>query len=74
MRKDNSGPAFPIHPGAAFDGQRVDETQGMTMRDYFAAKALQGMCADPGTAGTRGVDIVEEAYELADAMLKEREK
>ena len=58
------GPAFPT--GTAF--------QGMTLRDYFAAKAMQGICAsDPGTYMTND-RIAAEAYDLADAMLKAREQ
>jgi hypothetical protein len=48
-------------------------TAGMTLRDFFAAKAMQGFLA------TVKVDcpdnlIAEDAYNLADAMLKAREK
>lgn len=70
MSKNDGGPAFP-------QGQAVGEISklegGMSLRDYFAAKALQGMCADPSTAGTAGKDIVAECYDLADAMLEARE-
>lgn len=46
---------------------------GMTLRDYFAAKALQGMCAN-GDACHRGDDVIAEgAYWLADAMLRARD-
>jgi hypothetical protein len=49
---------------------------GMTLRDYFAAKALAGMLADP-EVGRDGVDdeperIADAAYAYADAMLKAR--
>ncbi|MDF3863488.1 hypothetical protein P3W53_03380 [Pseudomonas denitrificans (nom. rej.)] len=67
MSKNDGGPAFPI-PGLKDDA----DFNGMTLRDYFAAKALQGMCADPATAGTAGKDIVAECYDLADAMLEAR--
>lgn len=67
------GPAFPIplNPGSSYQGHA--ECDGMTLRDYFAAKAMQGAMANPEfkeTAGARS----EWAYEVADAMLKEREK
>ncbi len=46
---------------------------GMTLRDYFAAKAMQGMCA--GLQRGDDPDAVPQfAYMLADAMLKERDK
>ena len=45
---------------------------GMALRDYFAAKALQGICASgPGPQITDDI-IAREAYNLADAMLKAR--
>ena len=57
----------------------------MTIRDYFAAKALQGLCANPGgpfqandMSGWAIVncdldDIAIESYKLADAMIRARE-
>lgn len=46
--------------------------EGMTLRDYFAAKAMQGIVADPDLS--MGVDKVAEwAYTQADAMLAARE-
>lgn len=66
--EQDGGTAFPIiHP----DGMGV-QYFGMSLRDYFAAKALQGFCADPNTAGDKRADIVAECYELADAMLAAR--
>jgi hypothetical protein len=44
----------------------------MTLRDYFAAKAMQGLLA--GTTTSDGNMIVKDAYAIADAMLKAREK
>jgi hypothetical protein len=48
---------------------------GMTLRDYFAAKAMQGLLAQSqGTAiGSRVEIAAEYAYAMADAMLKARE-
>jgi len=51
--------------------QRLGETQGMTLRDYFAAKALQGMLAN-NERDTSFSCFADDAYKLADAMLKER--
>jgi len=74
MNKDTSGPAFPVTlpSGESYQGHLPHD--GMTLRDYFAAKALQGMCADSSTAGTRAQDLCEECYQLADAMLAARVK
>ena len=59
-------PAFPsVHAELG--------AQGMTLRDYFAAKAMQGLLA----IGFDSANIEEDAaaaYMMADAMLKERAK
>ena len=57
------GPAFPV----AIDNQVLDD--GMTLRDYFAAKAMQALLSIQG--GTLEKDA-EVAYKMADAMLKAR--
>lgn len=46
---------------------------GMTLRDYFAAAALQGMCAATDRNGSCAC-YASEAYEFADAMMAKREK
>ena len=68
MKKETGGPAFP--------SQREHTTkEGMTLRDYFAAKAMQGICAHPDTWGyITNAGIAKGAYEIADAMLKAREQ
>jgi hypothetical protein len=52
---------------------------GMTLRDYFAAKAMQGLLANPKLAneilkngGAQSGWIEDSAWAFADAMLKER--
>ncbi len=73
----DGGSAFPCfaHPNSK-NGQGMS---GMSLRDYFAAKALQGMLSHPGLSKTDGSDygpsdVAQAAFELADAMLAEREK
>jgi len=44
----------------------------MTLRDYFAAAAMQGMLAD--AEGESNDSIARYSYDLADAMIREREK
>jgi short-subunit dehydrogenase involved in D-alanine esterification of teichoic acids len=44
------------------------EQRGMTLRDYFAAKAMQALIDNDGLFS----EIPTQAYELADAMLKAR--
>lgn len=61
--------AFPsVVP--TFESNKVIE--GMTLRDYFAAAALSGLMANPNDK--TGLDMVERSFQLADAMLAEREK
>ena len=55
-------PAFPMYG--------VDD--GMSLRDYFAAKAMQGFCSNPNLKPD--LIISEQAYKVADAMLKARDK
>lgn len=64
---NNDGPfAFPF----VVTGQVCS---GMTLRDYFAAKALQGVLAK-GKYEMHPENRAIEAYALADAMLAERAK
>ena len=60
------GPAFPTERPAM-----SEYGKGMTLRDYFAAKAMQGMMHD--VSQPVGEVIAEWAYQVADAMLKARE-
>jgi hypothetical protein len=50
---------------------RVQAFPGMTLLDYFAAKALQGLLDDPSNAW-EAEEYAEAAYAMADAMLEER--
>lgn len=67
-------PAFPLHNhGPQTLGL---ELTGMTLRDYFAAKAMQGLIAASGDAEGcihySEAAVAESAYLMADAMLKAR--
>jgi len=56
----------PINPS--------EQGRGMTLRDYFAAKALEGICASQQTKLFTDQDhLARGAYLLADAMMKARE-
>ena len=65
---NTGGPAFP---------SPYDDDEGMTLRDYFAAKAMQGLLAGSGDEdGYVGYDadaLAAQVYVMADAMLKARE-
>jgi hypothetical protein len=71
MNENTGGPAFPV--GLEAFGE--DKT-GMTLKDYFAAKALQGYMVGLKPAQDIGPDmqdrIAEGMYSMADAMLKVR--
>ena len=64
--------AFPLHPE-----HWQEENQGMTLRDYFAAKAMQGLVTashnDGGCLKCDDKYIAPLAYDIADDMLKARE-
>ena len=68
MNKDNGGPAFPQCSYNLKGG--YDIIGGMTLRDYFAAKAMQTLVDRRSLPlGT----IAETAYLIADEMLKARQ-
>lgn len=80
MSRETGGYAFPI-PNAdyqTFQPKTIDEYKriqsGMTLRDYFAAKVINGILSDPD-AGLMDDDLeryARIAYKAADAMLKAR--
>lgn len=76
--RDNGGPAFPSHGSMGEVAQ-----EGMTLRDYFAAKFMQGTvanaesfasllnAAENAEVGPTAL-LAMEAYAAADAMIAER--
>lgn len=80
---NDGGPAFPVWELNG-SGQPEMTGFGMTLRDYFAAKVMQGMLANPGgpiqANGLNGwnlcnctvEDVAELAWHIADAMLTAR--
>lgn len=78
MSKQTGGPAFPNVPS---DVQYEQWDEGMTLRDYFAAKALCGDWASQSSSTgefptSAEIDPLtkraEIYYRMADAMLKAR--
>lgn len=74
MTNNNGGPAFPVA-----GSEHNYPIEGMTLRDYFAAKALSGWlasypesCTHPIVAGNAD-EVAKHSYMLADAMLLARE-
>jgi len=58
---------------SAFPHENFLSHQGMTLRDYFAAKAMQGMLSENSGIRYPTDELVKFAYTIADAMMKERE-
>ena len=69
MSIETGGPAFPLQ---SIGPEFAPGYAGMTLRDYFAAKAMQGMMA--GNWNTNYDAWAEDAYQLADAMLRARQE
>lgn len=70
MVNNTGGPAFPTHPVM---GQISAPGLGMSLRDFFAAKAMQAYIQRAVLAMDME-DVSVDAYEMADAMLKAREQ
>jgi len=68
-------PAFPVLLMESPGTSALAEFGGMTLRDYFAAKALQAVIAHNGEESAENIDInAERAYQYADAMLAVRDR
>lgn len=73
---NDGGSAFPQHGWSKDPDVRAYMAQaglGMSLRDYFAAKAMNGILSDPLIRDVPE-DIAVVAYQLADAMLAVRAK
>jgi hypothetical protein len=65
MSKEEDNSAFPLH-------LHGDYGKGMSLRDYFAAVALQGLLVNGHHKNVRYSYIAQDAYKLADAMIEAR--
>jgi hypothetical protein len=89
MSKETGGPAFSGTYSARSDQGRGPVVEihdkGMTLRDYFAAKAVNGLMSNEeaiqrfrSMSMTEGFEsailMATAAYQIADAMLQERAK
>lgn len=85
MSKETGGAAFPHDVEERYQDcygeshMSEGSEPGMTLRDYFAAKAAGGLVGNVGQINVRNgesyaTEIATMAYTLADAMLKERNK
>jgi hypothetical protein len=66
----NNDPAFPVL--IVNRPKKLHKYNGMTLRDYFAAKAMQSMNSREDYVDAPADAIALDAYALADAMLKAR--
>lgn len=66
--KKDGGPAFPL---GANEYAGHGPSWGMSLRDYFAAKAMQSHLLTHSDCKT--LSIAEWSYQVADAMLRARE-
>ncbi|HCB1594198.1 TPA: hypothetical protein MYP09_000382 [Citrobacter farmeri] len=76
MSNKTGGPAFPYSGIHKCEKENlIVDSHGMTLRDYFAAKAMQGWLASYGpNDGQPSPDtIAAMAYRFADGMIKARE-
>lgn len=71
MNKETGGPAFPVPltdaQEAEWNKAKLPSANGMTLRDYFAAKAMQAL-VEKSYFDT----AARLAYEMADEMMKAR--
>ena len=77
MSNDNGGPAFPVNTENKHEAGACFPHEGMTLRDYFAAKAMHGFITNFDTRRSDIIDVPElarSAYYVADAMIAERNK
>ena len=81
-KKQDGGPAFPAstrpmqdeYGYGHQDGLSTWQYGGMTLRDYFAANAMQGMLANQHQYRANDEHMfARDAYVVADAMLRARE-
>lgn len=79
--KDDGGPAFPQVELDRVTGNVCDQHFGLSLRDYFAAKAMQSMLASAEADDFRESEwgqlslpeIADQSYRMADYMLGQRE-
>jgi len=70
---NDGGWAFPFEYGDGVNMERKWEC-GMSLRDYFAAKAIGLLMNSPTFVSATVEDFAQKAYQLADAMITERDK
>ena len=74
MSNKTGGSAFPTNyfSDSLVSPSEILPSEGMTLRDYFAAKAMQSVLAFTNAKFESEDGISQKAYRYADAMLKAR--
>ncbi len=66
-KKPDGGPAFPVNP---IHFAEAPALSGLTVRQWYAGKALQGQLAAPNLRDNSREGIAREAFKYADAMIE----
>lgn len=66
--------AFPRPIGSCVDGTFNPSQTGMSLRDYFAAKAINSIMLHPMGKAGQFDEVAEDAYRIADAMMEARKQ
>jgi hypothetical protein len=83
MEKDNGGNVFPVITDIVTftsdsPGYDIKSSNGMSLRDYFAAQAIQGILSNSTVSaqplGWERMAMCETAYQIADEMLEAKDK
>ncbi len=62
-------------PWSVDDGKKIVGNKGMTLRDYFAAKAMQGcISGTPHSVDIEPTELATWCYIMADRMVKARQE
>jgi hypothetical protein len=69
---NNTNTGGPAYPSPRWEGWGSPQ-EGMTLRDYFAAKAMQAYLPDAMNHNATEGELAWSAYKMADAMLKARD-
>lgn len=68
IEKDDGGAAFPV----VWPDDKGVQYYGLSMRDYFAAKAMQGYWSDSRFQKIGMDELARHCYAMSDAMLEAR--
>ena len=73
LQPNDGGPAFPMPAHTSTIGEQARPIYGMSLRDYFAGKALEGAAHRLINPYEYRDILASDCYQIADAMLAARE-